>query len=91
MVASNGMTLYTFDNDKAGSGKSVCNGPCAGLWPPLMVSSTDQPAGDYSMVTRDDGSRQLAYKGDFDRAGSTPLVGQGARTPGRTGTDGMFW
>ena len=63
LVASNGMTLYTFDNDKAGSGKSVCNGPCAGLWPPLMVSSTDQPAGDYSMVTRDDGSRQLAYKG----------------------------
>ena len=63
LVASNGMTLYTFDNDKAGSGKSVCNGPCAGLWPPLMASSTDQPAGDYSMVTRDDGSRQLAYKG----------------------------
>ena len=63
LVAANGMTLYTFDNDKAGSGKSVCNGPCAGLWPPLMASSTDQPAGDYSVVTRDDGSRQLAYKG----------------------------
>ena len=63
LVAGNGMTLYTFDNDKAVSGKSVCNGPCAGLWPPVMASSTDQPAGDYSMVTRDDGSRQLAYKG----------------------------
>ena len=63
LVAANGMTLYTFDNDKAGSGKSVCNGPCAGLWPPLMASSTDQPTGDYSVVTRDDGSRQLAYKG----------------------------
>ena len=62
LVASNGMTLYTFDNDKAGSGKSVCNGPCAGLWPPLMATA-DQPAGDYSVVTRDDGSRQLAYKG----------------------------
>ena len=23
-----GMTLYTFDKDTAGSGKSVCNGPC---------------------------------------------------------------
>ena len=63
LVAANGMTLYTFDTDKAGSGKSVCNGPCAGLWPPLMAAATDQPTGDYSVVTRDDGTRQLAYKG----------------------------
>ena len=63
MVAANGMTLYTFDNDKAGSGKSVCNGPCAGLWPPLMATATDQSAGDYTVVTRDDGARQIAYKG----------------------------
>ena len=63
LVAANGMTLYNFDNDKAGSGKSVCNGPCAGLWPPLMAGATDQPTGDYSVVTRDDGTRQLAYKG----------------------------
>ena len=62
LVAANGMTLYTFDNDKAGSGKSVCNGPCAGLWPPLMAAA-DQPSGDYSVVTRDEGARQLAYKG----------------------------
>ncbi len=63
MVAANGMTLYTFDNDKAGSGKSVCNGPCAGLWPPLMATTADQPAGDYTVITRDDGARQIAYKG----------------------------
>ena len=63
LVAANGMTLYTFDTDKAGSGKSVCNGPCAGLWSPLMAGATDQPTGDYSVVTRDDGTRQLAYKG----------------------------
>ncbi|MCB1890838.1 MAG: hypothetical protein KDF48_01365, partial [Rhodocyclaceae bacterium] len=25
-VGANGMTLYTFDKDAAGSGKSVCNG-----------------------------------------------------------------
>ncbi len=24
-----GMTVYTFDKDQAGSGKSVCNGECA--------------------------------------------------------------
>ena len=48
LVDHNGMTLYTFDSDKAGSGKSACNGPCAGLWPPLMATATDQPAGDFS-------------------------------------------
>ena len=62
LVAANGMTLYTFDADKAGSGKSVCNGPCAGLWPPLMAAA-DLPPGDYSVVMRDEGARQLAYKG----------------------------
>lgn len=29
LVGPNKMTLYTFDRDAAGSGKSVCNGPCA--------------------------------------------------------------
>ena len=30
LVNTSGMTLYTFDRDTAGSGKSACNGPCAG-------------------------------------------------------------
>ena len=67
LVAANGMTLYTFDADKTDSGKSACNGPCATVWPPLVAAATDQPAGPYSarlsVVTRDDGTRQLAYKG----------------------------
>ena len=61
LVGANGMTLYTIDRDAAGSGKSVCNGPCATNWPPLMASTS--PGGDYSLVTRNDGSTQLAYKG----------------------------
>lgn len=63
LVNSAGMTLYTFDKDTAGSGKSVCNGPCAANWPPLRASTDDKPGGDFSVVTRDDGSRQWAYKG----------------------------
>ena len=63
LVAPSGMTLYTFDKDMANSGKSACNGPCAALWPPMMATATDQPVGAYSIVTRDDGSRQWAYKG----------------------------
>ena len=63
LVGPNGMTLYTFDKDVAGSGKSTCNGPCAINWPPLMVSQGDSASGDYSIVTRDDGSKQWAVKG----------------------------
>jgi predicted lipoprotein with Yx(FWY)xxD motif len=62
LAGANGMTLYTFDKDMAGSGKSTCNGPCATNWPPLMGSAA--PAGgDYSVIRRDDGSSQIAYKG----------------------------
>ncbi|WP_338413197.1 hypothetical protein [uncultured Sphaerotilus sp.] len=56
-----GMTLYTFDKDAAG--RSACNGPCAKNWPPLMAPADAKPRGDYSVVTRDDGTRQWAYKG----------------------------
>jgi predicted lipoprotein with Yx(FWY)xxD motif len=63
LVTDAGMTLYTFDKDAAGSGKSVCNGPCATNWPPLMAASDAKASGDWSIITRDDGSRQWAYKG----------------------------
>ena len=63
LVGSTGMTLYTFDRDAAGSGKSVCNGQCATNWPPLMASDDDKASGDFSVVTRDDGKKQWALKG----------------------------
>ncbi|MEX8494277.1 hypothetical protein [Sphaerotilus sp.] len=56
-----GMTLYTFDKDAAG--RSACNGPCTKNWPPLMAPADAKAQGDYSVVTRDDGTRQWAYKG----------------------------
>ena len=61
LVGANGMTLYTFDRDMAGSGKSMCNDACATNWPPLLASKA--PRGDYSLVTRDDGKMQVAYQG----------------------------
>ncbi len=63
LVGPNGMTLYTFDRDVAGSGKSVCNGPCATNWPPLMAADSDQAMGDYMVITRDDGKKRWAMKG----------------------------
>jgi predicted lipoprotein with Yx(FWY)xxD motif len=56
-----GMTLYTFDKDA--SGKSACNGPCATNWPPLMAAADAKAAGDYTIITRDDGGKQWALKG----------------------------
>ena len=62
LVGPNGMTLYTFDRDAGG--KSACNGPCATNWPPLMAQSgATASGGDWSIVTRDDGGKQWAYKG----------------------------
>jgi predicted lipoprotein with Yx(FWY)xxD motif len=55
-----GMTLYTFDKDEGG--KSMCNGPCAANWPPLMAGADGRTSGDWSVVTRDDGAKQWAYK-----------------------------
>jgi predicted lipoprotein with Yx(FWY)xxD motif len=63
LVNSAGMTLYTFDKDPAGGGKSVCNGPCATNWPPLMAGGSDSASGNWTIVTRDDGGKQWAYKG----------------------------
>ena len=63
LTGPNGMTLYTFDKDVAGSGKSMCNGPCATNWPPFMAADADKATGDYSIIVRDDGGKQWAMKG----------------------------
>jgi predicted lipoprotein with Yx(FWY)xxD motif len=63
LIGPTGMTLYTFDRDAKDSGKSVCNGPCATNWPPLMAADAAKPMGAYTIVARDDGKRQWAYKG----------------------------
>jgi predicted lipoprotein with Yx(FWY)xxD motif len=61
LVDPKGMTLYTFDKDAGG--KSMCNGRCAENWPPLMAASGSAASGDWTVVTRDDGKTQWAYKG----------------------------
>jgi len=56
-------TLYFYDKDIVGSGKSNCNGACATTWIPFLVAPQAVPTHDFSFVARDDGSRQWAYKG----------------------------
>lgn len=61
------MSLYTFDNDEALG--SNCNGQCAVTWPPLIVSGSgpspvpENLKPDISILRRDDGTNQAAYKG----------------------------
>ncbi len=61
MASKEGKTLYTFDKDAAG--KSNCNGGCAAAWPPFIVANSALVGGDFSVVKRDDGAAQWAYKG----------------------------
>ncbi|GLR95926.1 putative lipoprotein with Yx(FWY)xxD motif [Bradyrhizobium liaoningense] len=61
LTDAKGMTLYTFDKDA--DGKSACNGPCATNWPVLKAEAGDAAGDGYTIITRDDGSRQWAYKG----------------------------
>ena len=57
-----GFTLYVTDRDKD-AGKSSCYGPCAEQWVPLRAQADPKPFGDWSVVSRDDGRPQWAYKG----------------------------
>lgn len=63
LVGPNQMTLYVFEKDALGSGKSVCNGPCATNWPPLAAPANAAASGDWGVVAREDGTKQWAYKG----------------------------
>jgi len=54
--------LYVYDADQAG--KSMCNDSCSLAWPPLFVEGEESgPIGDWSVIVRDNGRQQWAYKG----------------------------
>jgi len=63
MVNAQGITVYTFDKDVAGSGKSACVDKCAKAWPAVLAGPSDKPMGDYTIIVRDDGKRQWAFRG----------------------------
>jgi len=66
VVDGKGMTLYIFTPDSGG--KSVCNDDCAVKWPPLVAAGAPMlgaglDAEDFTAITRDDGSSQVAFSG----------------------------
>ncbi|MGE4063155.1 MAG: hypothetical protein AB7E79_07280 [Rhodospirillaceae bacterium] len=55
------LPLYTFEGDAPG--KSNCDAVCAAVWPIIRAPDNAQPTGDWTVVQRDDGRKQWAYKG----------------------------
>jgi predicted lipoprotein with Yx(FWY)xxD motif len=59
-------TVYIFDADK--SSASRCSGGCAAAWPPVIARSAAAASGqamsaDLGTTTRQDGVKQVTYKG----------------------------
>ena len=61
LTDNGGFTLYTFDQDP--NGRSNCEGACENQWKPLIAPSVATPAGDWTLTTRSDKSRQWVFKG----------------------------
>lgn len=74
---ASGKPLYTWDIDTM-VGMSHCEADCAMMWPPLKAPKGAKPLGDWSPITRDDGSLQWTYKTkplytySGDKAGGPP-------------------
>jgi predicted lipoprotein with Yx(FWY)xxD motif len=56
-----GETLYVSDSDRPG--KSNCDSVCADDHTPLIAPAIANAVGDWSVVKRDEGAKQWAYKG----------------------------
>ncbi|SDL17146.1 Secreted repeat of unknown function [Catalinimonas alkaloidigena] len=67
LADQNQQSLYFFAGDV--TGESTCNGRCAEIWPPLLGEVYDLKLGaglsksDFATITREDGQKQLTYKG----------------------------
>lgn len=61
LVDLNGMTLYTYERDTTGK-TSNCNGKCTESWVPLTATADAKAVGDFTVISRDDGSKMWAYR-----------------------------
>jgi predicted lipoprotein with Yx(FWY)xxD motif len=55
------LPLYIFEGDSDGT--SNCDSVCTAVWPIVRADAVAKPTGDWTIVERDDGRRQWAYKG----------------------------
>lgn len=75
-----GVPLFVSDADPPGV--SLCKGACLGLWLPYRAPAQAAPQGELSIIQRDDGVLQWAFRDkplyhwfNFDK----PMDGQGMR------------
>jgi predicted lipoprotein with Yx(FWY)xxD motif len=86
LTDGSGRAVYLWVADP--TGKSVCDGACAGAWPPVtttgsVTASGSAMASDLSTFTRSDGTKQVLYNGH-------PLYYfVGDTTPGSTKGQGL--
>jgi predicted lipoprotein with Yx(FWY)xxD motif len=59
-ASPNGLTLYVFGADTPNV--SNCNAGCDSIWPPFMAGANAKATGSFTIITRQDGSKQWAYK-----------------------------
>ena len=62
LVDVDGKTVYAFSGD-ANKDKPACAAPCASPWKPLASPQISFPTGDFTVIVRNDGINQWAYKG----------------------------
>ncbi|PHQ80606.1 MAG: hypothetical protein COB65_11060 [Thalassobium sp.] len=75
------MSLYTYDMDQPGV--SNCTGDCTSVWKPALLDAGTALGENYTLVTRDDGTQQAAFRGQ-------PLyLFTGDAKPGDTNGDGL--
>lgn len=61
LTGDDGYTLYTYEPDGVSS-ISRCDGSCAAVWPPYLADEGAKASGDFTLITRADGTRQWAYQ-----------------------------
>jgi predicted lipoprotein with Yx(FWY)xxD motif len=61
LVDLKGMTLYFYERDTSGKSSS-CDGKCAEAWIPLTAPADARANGDFTPITRNDGSKMWAFR-----------------------------
>ncbi len=84
LQTTKGASVYVSDKDKAN--KSNCTGDCADTWPPILAPEFAVSQGEWTVIQRQDGKRQWAYRGQ-------PLYTHAADTRNRSyeGSDVPGW
>lgn len=86
-----GQALYTYNADQM-PGTTACTGECATRFPPFVAEANAVASGDWSIMTREDGSKQWVYQGKplhtyagedppDTKSDGSPLGGSRARDP----------